>query len=127
MPVLDAAGAARVARDGVLLDVRIAERYRGETEPIDPVAGHIPGARNLPSPANTAPDGRLEPANVLARRFAAAGATPGAEVGAYCGSGVNAAQSILAMAVAGVQAALYVGSWSDWITDAARPVARGST
>ena len=126
MPALDAAGAAAMARDGVLLDVRALERYRGEVEPVDPVAGHIPGARSLPAAGNVDATGRFLPAAELARRFAAAGVTPGVAVGAYCGSGVNAAQAVLALAVAGIPAALYVGSWSDWVTDPTRAVAVGA-
>jgi len=125
LPVLDAVGAAELARRGVLLDARAGERYRGETEPIDPVAGHIPGALSAPTTENTDADGCFLPAAVLAERFAALGARPGAEVGVYCGSGVSAAHEVLALAVAGVPAALYVGSWSEWTADPARPVATG--
>jgi thiosulfate/3-mercaptopyruvate sulfurtransferase len=125
MPVLDAAEAARLARDGVLFDVRAGERYRGEHEPIDPVAGHIPGAVNAPTLENLRPDGTLLSAEALRARFAALGADGGVPVGAYCGSGVSAAQTVLALAVAGVPAALYVGSWSHWISDPGRPVAVG--
>jgi len=125
VPVLDAEGAAELARRGVLLDARAGERYRGETEPIDPVAGHIPGALNAPTTQNVGADGRFHPPAVLAERFAALGAVPGAEVGVYCGSGVSAAHEVLALAAAGVPAALYVGSWSEWTADPARPVATG--
>lgn len=125
MPVLDAAGAARVAADGVLLDARVPERFRGEAEPIDPVAGRIPGAVNLPAAA-LLEGGRLARPETLRARFAAAGADGSRPVGAYCGSGVTAALPVLAAEVAGVPAALYVGSWSEWITDPSRPVARGA-
>lgn len=125
MPLLDAASAAALAADGVLLDARAGPRYRGEAEPVDPVAGHIPGARSLPVAGLVGDAGRLLPADELTQRFAAAGAAPGARVGAYCGSGVTAAQEVLALAVAGIDAALYVGSWSDWITDPRRPIATG--
>ena len=125
MPVLDAADAARLARDGVLFDVRAPERYRGEHEPVDPVGGHIPGAVNAPTLQNIRPDGTLLPADALRERFAGLGADGEVPVGAYCGSGVSAAHTVLAMAVAGVPAALYVGSWSNWIADADRPVATG--
>lgn len=125
MPLLDADRAAELARRGVLLDARAPERYRGETEPIDPVAGHIPGAVNAPTTDNVAPDGRFRPAADLAARFTALGADPAAEVGVYCGSGVSAAHEVLALATAGVPAALYVGSWSEWTTDPTRPVATG--
>jgi len=131
LPVLDAAGAAALARSGVLLDARAGERYRGETEPVDPVAGHIPGALSAPTAGNVGPDGRFLPPGELRQRFAGLGVPvdsvdtgPGA-VGAYCGSGVTAAHEVLALALAGVPAALYVGSWSGWTADPARPVATG--
>jgi thiosulfate/3-mercaptopyruvate sulfurtransferase len=128
MPVLDAAGAQAVARTGLLLDARAGERYRGEHEPVDPVAGHIPGAVSAPTVGNVNLDGTFRGAAELAARFAvfAGGADPRTEtVGAYCGSGVTAAHEVLALALAGIPAALYVGSWSNWITDPARPVATG--
>ncbi|WP_059011452.1 sulfurtransferase [Streptomyces specialis] len=125
LPVLDADAAARLARSGVLLDARAGERYRGEVEPIDPVGGHIPGARSAPTTENVGPDGRFRPAAELAARFAELGAVPGTEVGVYCGSGVSGAHEILALAVAGVDAALYPGSWSEWSADPGRPVATG--
>ena len=111
----------------VLVDARAGERYRGEVEPIDPVAGHVPGAVNVPTTENIAPDGRFRPPSELADLYAAVGATPDAEVAAYCGSGVTAAHDVLAMEVAGVRAALYPGSWSEWVTDPARPVETGPT
>jgi thiosulfate/3-mercaptopyruvate sulfurtransferase len=123
MPVLDAAGAAELARTGLLLDARAAERYRGEHEPVDPVAGHIPGAVSAPTAANLNPDGTFRRPADLADRFTAFGSV--SDVGAYCGSGVTAAHEVLALALAGIPAALYVGSWSNWITDPARPVAIG--
>jgi len=125
MPLLDAAAAAAAAVDGVLLDARAPERFRGEAEPVDPVAGHIPGARNLPTAGNVDPIGRLLAPGRLRARFEEAGATAEAVVGVYCGSGVTAAHEVLAAEVAGIPAALYVGSWSDWITDPGRPVALG--
>ncbi|MGY0057854.1 sulfurtransferase [Streptomyces sp. LZ34] len=125
LPLLDADGAAALARRGLLLDARAAERYRGEVEPIDPVAGHIPGAVSAPTAENVTPEGRFLPAERLAERFEKLGATEDAEVGVYCGSGVSAAHQVLALAVAGVPAALYVGSWSEWSADATRPVATG--
>ena len=124
----DAAGAQDVARTGLLLDARAGERYRGEHEPVDPVAGHIPGAVSAPTGDNVNPDGTFRDAAELAARFAvlAGGADPRTEtVGVYCGSGVTAAHEVLALALAGLPAALYVGSWSNWITDPARPVATG--
>ncbi|MFI9201748.1 sulfurtransferase [Streptomyces sp. NPDC053048] len=126
LPVLDADGAAALARRGLLLDARAGERYRGEVEPLDAVAGHIPGAVSAPTTENVAGDGRFHPAKTLADRFAELGAEPGAEVGVYCGSGVSAAHEVLALAVAGVPAALYVGSWSEWSSDPDRPVATGA-
>lgn len=128
MPVLDADGAAALARRGVLLDARAGERYRGETEPIDAVAGHIPGAVSMPTLGNLTGAGTFASAGELADRFAAVGAVDGAEVGVYCGSGVSAAQLALALEVIGLRAALYVGSWSEWSSaDPARPVATGPT
>lgn len=127
LPLLTADDAAAVARRGVLLDARAAERYRGEVEPIDPVAGHIPGAVSAPTTENVAEVGTgFRDAAELTRRFAALGATADTEVGVYCGSGVSAAHQVLALAIAGVPAALYVGSWSEWTADPARPVATGS-
>jgi thiosulfate/3-mercaptopyruvate sulfurtransferase len=127
MPLLDASGAAAVARAGVLLDARAPERFRGEVEPIDPVAGHIPEAVNLPDASLTGAGGRLLEAGALRERFAGAGVRDGVSVGAYCGSGIVAAHEVLALEVAGFAgAALYVGSWSDWIRDPARPVATGA-
>ncbi len=126
MAVLDAGESARVARSGVLLDARAAERYRGDVEPVDPVAGHIPGAVSAPAAANVSADGRFRRRADLRARFASFGASAGSPVGAYCGSGVTAAQEVLALALAGLPAALYVGSWSEWVTDPARPVAVGA-
>jgi thiosulfate/3-mercaptopyruvate sulfurtransferase len=136
LPLLDAADAAALAKTGLLLDARAAERYRGETEPMDPVAGHIPGAVSAPTAQNVNPDGTFRSPAELTARFAAlaadtadtgtgtgAGAAP--SVGAYCGSGVTAAHEVLALALAGIPAALYAGSWSEWITDPSRPVATG--
>ncbi len=131
MPVLDAAGAQAVARTGLLLDARAGERYRGEVEPVDPVAGHIPGAVSAPTVGNVNADGTFSGAAELAARFAALGAVPGAgtpggaAIGAYCGSGVTAAHEVLALTLAGLPAALYVGSWSNWVADPANPVAIG--
>ena len=141
--LLDASGAVAVARSGVLLDARAGERYRGETEPVDPVAGHIPGAVSAPTSENVRADGTFKPPADLAARFASLGAGVGAgtgataagevdagaraAVGVYCGSGVTAAHEVLALALAGIPASLYVGSWSDWITDPSRPIATGPT
>ncbi|GGL20037.1 sulfurtransferase [Sphaerisporangium melleum] len=125
MPVLDAAGAGTLAQEGVLLDARGAERYRGEVEPIDAVAGHIPGAVSAPTMENVDPSGRFHSPEFLRERFISFGALPEVPVGAYCGSGVTAAHEVLAMEIAGVHAALYVGSWSNWINDLSRPIATG--
>ncbi|WP_416961691.1 sulfurtransferase [Streptomyces sp. Agncl-13] len=123
--LLDADGAAALARTGVLFDARAGERYRGEVEPIDRVGGHIPGALSAPTNENVGPDGRFLPAEQLAARFKSLGATEGSGVGVYCGSGVSGAHEVLALAVAGIPAALYVGSWSEWSSDPERPVAVG--
>ncbi|MFF9376696.1 sulfurtransferase [Streptomyces griseoluteus] len=123
--VLDADGAARLAGSGVLLDARAGERYRGEVEPIDRVGGHIPGALSAPTMENVGPDGRFLPAADLRDRFKALGVSGDAPVGVYCGSGVSAAHEALALAIAGIPAALYVGSWSEWSNDPSRPVAVG--
>jgi thiosulfate/3-mercaptopyruvate sulfurtransferase len=127
MPVLDVAGAAHVADSGILLDARAGERFRGEVEPIDPVAGHIPGARSAPSRDNVDDDGTFQAPDLLRSRFEALGVAGDdrPEVGVYCGSGVTAAHEVLALHLIGVEAALYPGSWSEWITDPARPVATG--
>ncbi|MBQ0825000.1 sulfurtransferase [Streptomyces tagetis] len=123
--LLDADGAAALARSGVLFDARAGERYRGEVEPIDPVGGHIPGAVSAPTADNVTEGGRFRSADELRDRFRELGATEGTEVGVYCGSGVSGAHEVLALAVAGIPAALYVGSWSQWSTDPTRPVATG--
>ncbi|HUD78220.1 MAG TPA: sulfurtransferase [Streptosporangiaceae bacterium] len=144
LPVLDAAGAAELARSGMLLDARAPARYRGETEPVDRLAGHIPGALSAPTAENVTSDGLFRPVADLRARFAdlgvawaANGAASGADgaagsadggppqVGVYCGSGVTAAHEVLALTLAGIPAALYVGSWSGWVADPDRPVATG--
>ncbi|MDF0531654.1 sulfurtransferase [Tsukamurella sp. 8F] len=115
-----------VADVPVLLDARAAERYRGEVEPVDPRAGHIPGARSAPTASNLLPDSRFRPASELREHYAGLGAVPGADVAVYCGSGVTAAHDIAALAIAGVDAALFPGSWSQWCGDPARPAATGA-
>jgi len=125
LPVLDADAAADLAASGVLLDARAGERYRGEVEPVDPRAGHVPGAVSAPTTGNLAPDGTFLDEPALRARFAALGATDGRAVGVYCGSGVTAAHEVAALATLGVEAALYAGSWSQWSNDPARPVATG--
>lgn len=125
VPVLDVAGAVEMARHGVLLDVRAPERYRGETEPIDPVAGHIPGAVNLPMTDLLADDGTFRPPEEIRSRAAAAGVHRDTPVGTSCGSGVTAAQMALALHLVRIDAIPYVGSWSEWVADPSRPVATG--
>ncbi|MFF3094562.1 sulfurtransferase [Streptomyces cyaneofuscatus] len=126
LPTLDADAAAALARTGLLLDARAAERYRGDVEPIDRVGGHIPGAVSAPTTQNVAEDGRYLPAERLAERFTGLRAGKSGEaVGVYCGSGVSGAHEVLALEIAGIRAALYPGSWSEWSADPARPVATG--
>lgn len=126
LPTIDADRVATFAADGILLDARAGERYRGEVEPVDPRAGHIPGALSAPTTASVDLDGLLLPAEQLAERFAALGAVPGAAVAVYCGSGVTAAHAVLAMEVAGLATpALYPGSFSAWSNDPSRPVVLG--
>ena len=126
LPVVEADGILDVTRHGVLIDVRAGERFRGEHEPIDPVAGHVPGAVSAPLADNTDAVGRFLPEAQLRARFAALGVGTRAPVAAYCGSGVTATQTLLALRLAGFDdAALYPGSWSGWITDSSRPVATG--
>jgi thiosulfate/3-mercaptopyruvate sulfurtransferase len=125
-PQLDAAQiSAQLGRDATrLIDVRAPERYAGEAEPIDPVAGHIPGAINIPATANLDAEGRFRSPADIAALYAAAGGTEGAVL--YCGSGITAAQSLLALESAGLTAAIYPGSWSDWISDPTRPTSTGT-
>ncbi len=127
MPLLDAAGAAAMARTGVLIDARAPERFRGETEPVDPVAGHIPGARNLPAQRTEEPDGTFLSPDALRERYEEVGVAPGQPVGVYCGSGVVATQGVFALGLAGIDAAMYAGSWSEWITDPGRPIEIGES
>ncbi|WP_458315814.1 sulfurtransferase [Mycolicibacterium brisbanense] len=113
------------AYPGVLLDARAPERFRGDVEPMDPAAGHIPGAVNLPSTRVLAADGTLLPDAELRGLLAEQGVGEGATVGAYCGSGVTAAVAVAALAAAGLDAALFPGSWSEWAGDPSRPIAVG--
>jgi thiosulfate/3-mercaptopyruvate sulfurtransferase len=110
--------AEQAATADILLDARAPERFRGDVEPVDPVAGHIPGARNVPSTGLLTDDGRFLPPGALVDRI-------GHVDGVYCGSGVTASVVLAALAADGVDAALYPGSWSEWCSDATRPVARG--
>lgn len=106
-----------------LVDVRAADRYAGENETIDPIAGHIPGAVNRPSTANLIASGEFRDAREIAERYAD---IPGEPV-LYCGSGITAAHTLLALESAGRTGTIYPGSWSDWITDPDRPRATGPT
>ncbi len=120
--------ANQLGRPGqTLVDARAPARFRGEVEPLDPVAGHIPGALNRPFNQNLAPDGKFKPADQLKAEFEAllAGRDP-ARVVHHCGSGVSAVPNLIAMEIAGLgRAGLYAGSWSDWCSDPSRPVAQG--
>ncbi|WP_245161177.1 sulfurtransferase [Blastococcus sp. CT_GayMR16] len=128
MPVLTLEEAAALpGSGGVLLDARAGERYRGEVEPIDPRAGHVPGALSAPTTANLAADGTFLRMTELVDRFVALGIGPRTRVGVYCGSGVTAAHEVAALAAAGIEAALWPGSWSQWSSDPARPAATGPT
>ncbi|MBX3067701.1 MAG: sulfurtransferase [Cryobacterium sp.] len=124
-PLLTADDAAALPSRGVLLDARPAERYRGEVEPLDPRAGHIPGAINAPTAGNLDEDGHFLSAESLRERFAALGVNDDREVGVYCGSGITATHDALALAVAGFRPALFAGSWSAWANQPGRPVATG--
>ncbi len=121
--VVDAAGAARVALAGVLLDARAAERFRGETEPVDPVAGHVPGAVSVPTSSNLR-DGRFRPLGELAEVYRAVEGHD--RVAAYCGSGVTATHDVFALHLLGREAALYPASWSGWVAEPDHPVATGA-
>lgn len=131
-PLVGAVDAAQVLANierpaFTVLDARAAARYRGETEPIDPVAGRIPGARNRPNVDNLGPDGRFKPAAQLCAEFEAVlGGIAPADVVHQCGSGITASHNLLAMEIAGLTGSrLYPGSWSEWVSDPSRPVAKG--
>lgn len=111
--------------DRVLLDARAGERYRGEVEPVDPRAGHIPGAISTPTTGNVDGDGRFLTPDALRQRFLEAGVPEGATVATYCGSGVTAAHNAVALTLAGFQPVLYPGSWSEWANHPELPVATG--
>ena len=117
-----------LAEGETLVDLRGAERFAGAVEPIDAVAGHVPGAVNLPYSENVAADGHFHSATELAALWRArAGATPGRAPVCMCGSGVTACQGLLALEAAGIRGGrLYAGSWSEWIRDPSRPIARGA-
>lgn len=105
--------------------MRAPERFRGESEPLDPIAGHIPGAVNLPTGKHVAEDGTLRDLESLKKNFADAGIAEGTPVAAYCGSGITAAHTALVLAEAGVDAKIFHGSWSQWSNTPGRPVATG--
>lgn len=111
---------------GVLLDVRGADRYRGEAEPLDPVAGHIPGAVNLPTAVHLHA-GRFRSPDEIRQQFAAAGVSADVQVAAYCGSGIAATHTALAGALAGIDVTVYPGSWSQWSRSRGRQVATGDS
>lgn len=125
MPLTDAIGAAGFASDGVLLDARATERYTGETEPVDPRSGHIPGARSAPTTENLHEDQTFLDDSELREHFADVGVDGSERVAVYCGSGVTAAHEVAALRAIGIDATLYAGSWSHWCADSARPVATG--
>jgi thiosulfate/3-mercaptopyruvate sulfurtransferase len=125
LPVLDIDEVAALPASGILLDARAGERYRGEVEPVDPRAGHIPGAVSAPTTENVDEDGRFLPAATLRARFDALGVRDDTAVGVYCGSGVTASHDALALTLAGFTPALYPGSWSQWSNSPGRPVAVG--
>ncbi|HWF28431.1 MAG TPA: sulfurtransferase [Mycobacterium sp.] len=113
------------ARSVTLLDARAPERFRGDVEPLDPVAGHIPGAKNLPSTAVLAADGTFIGEYALAQLLSDRGIDRDGTLGAYCGSGVTASVTVAALAAMGREAALFPGSWSEWCSDPNRAVSRG--
>lgn len=117
--------AAAFPASGVLIDARAADRYRGDSEPFDPVGGHIPGARNLPEPVHFDADGKILDRETILATFAEVGVTPGTPVAAYCGSGVTAAHTALVLHEVGIEAKVFPGSWSQWSNTPGRPVAVG--
>lgn len=126
MPAISESEAAQWHRSGVLLDARAGERYRGEVEPIDPRAGHIPGAVSAPTTDNVRADGTFLPVEELRRRFEELGLDTSSNVAVYCGSGVTASHEIAALEIAGFRAALFPGSFSQWSNNDANDVAVGS-
>jgi thiosulfate/3-mercaptopyruvate sulfurtransferase len=124
LPTIDAESAGRWPESGLLLDARAAERYAGEVEPLDPVAGHIPGAVNSPTTDWLADDGTFRQDLAEHWREVSLG-HEGQPIAVYCGSGITAAHQALALAEVGVDAVLYPGSWSEWVRDPDRPVATG--
>jgi thiosulfate/3-mercaptopyruvate sulfurtransferase len=128
-PLVDRPAVQRLAGDpaGVVLDARAAERYEGTVEPIDPRAGHVPGALSAPFVGNLSPDSTFLPVEQLRLRYESLAATPDTSIVAYCGSGITACHTLLALEVAGFPpGALYEGSWSDWSSDPSLPAATGA-
>ncbi|MFJ4207234.1 sulfurtransferase [Paenarthrobacter sp. NPDC089675] len=125
MPTITEQEAGLWHREGVLLDARAGERYRGEIEPIDPRAGHIPGAVSAPTTANVTDAGTFLQTDALRQRFLDLGVDAGSNVAVYCGSGVTAAHQIAALEIAGFKAALYPGSFSQWSNNRGNPVEVG--
>ncbi|MGC0274551.1 sulfurtransferase [Pseudactinotalea sp. Z1739] len=125
MPLTDAEGAADIARRGVLLDARDRDRYTGAREPVDPIAGHIPGARSAPTTENLHEDQTFLTDAEMREHFEHVGVRESDQVAVYCGSGVTAAHEVAALNSIGISAALYPGSWSQWCADSDRPVATG--
>lgn len=119
--------AAVAPREGVLVDVRAPQHYRGQVAGLDPGAGHIPGAINIPTVSHIAPDGRLHPPEQLRAALAAHGIGDGVDVVLYCNNGIASAHSALAFAVAGIEARVYPGAWSQWTRSPGRPIATGAT
>lgn len=126
LPVLTIEQAGALPASGVLLDARAVERYRGDVEPIDPRAGHIPGAVSAPTAGNLDEQGRFLGAAELRARYEALGVSDVTPVGVYCGSGVTAAHNALALTIAGFRPALFPGSWSSWSNHDELPVATGA-
>lgn len=126
LPTLSLDEVAAFAESSLLLDARAGERYRGEVEPIDPRAGHVPGAVSAPTADNVDADGKFRDATELRVRFVSLGAQPGDDVGVYCGSGVTAAHEAVALTLAGFSPRVFPGSWSQWSNHPELPVATGS-
>lgn len=127
--LLDADGVEHYLDRHQVVDARSSERFRGENETVDPVAGHIPGALSIPALNNVDESGRFLPTDDLELRFTARGIRPDKRTAIYCGSGIQACHMALAMEVAEVgvyDPAVYIGSWSDWISDPERPIATGA-
>lgn len=114
-----------IASELTLLDARAPERFRGDREPVDPIAGHIPGAKNLPSTAVLTSAGKFLDNDTLLALIPRREVDQPSQLGAYCGSGVSATVLVAALAAAGIETALYPGSWSEWSADPGRPVAQG--